>query len=363
MNIVNVMWSGGTPYLSVHKVHREVLRHAQSDAHVDNWLLLGDGVCGEPGPVLQWHLPRRALKQRGFWRVLMPWLRWRMALALSRAAPEVLLLDGIGVARVMLPVMHRQRDVRATVLFHGSSKLRDSDIHLLRALPVQRLRVVAVSQTLAQELEQTLGRPVEALRIAMNPEVFSHKLFERKQARRLLALPEDGAVVFGAVGRLVEGKGFEMLIEAFVDMKSRRSDVRLALIGDGELSERLQARIDALGLGGHIVLCGYRPDATQLYRAFDWILVPSQAEGLGLVVQEAVLADVPVICSDLPVFREQLGEAGHYLAVGDKDAWSEGIERCVALDGVALAAHQRAVMAPEAAWDTFRQASAKLLQG
>ncbi|BBU42114.1 hypothetical protein PPTS312_00290 [Pseudomonas putida] len=37
-----------------------------------------------------------------------------------------------------------------------------------------------------------------------------------------------------------------------------------------------------------------------------WLLVPSRSKGLGLVVQEAVMADVPVVCSDLQAFREQL---------------------------------------------------------
>lgn len=45
MNIVNVMWAGGTPYMSIHKVHRQVLSHAGADARISNWLLLGSGLC------------------------------------------------------------------------------------------------------------------------------------------------------------------------------------------------------------------------------------------------------------------------------------------------------------------------------
>ena len=45
MNIVNMMWAGGTPYMSIHKVHRQVLSHAGTDARISNWLLLGSGCA------------------------------------------------------------------------------------------------------------------------------------------------------------------------------------------------------------------------------------------------------------------------------------------------------------------------------
>jgi Glycosyltransferase len=125
----------------------------------------------------------------------------------------------------------------------------------------------------------------------------------------------------------------------------------------------LQARLVELGLAGRVHLCGHRDDLQQLYRAFDWLLVPSRAEGLGLVVQEAVIAGVPVICSDLPVFREQLLEAGIYLPIGNVEAWALAVEQCDTADPVALAARQRQVLAPEAAWRAFRSTSMRLLRG
>ncbi len=87
--------------------------------------------------------------------------------------------------------------------------------------------------------------------------------------------------MLGAVGRLVESKGFEMLIEAFAKASARQPDLQLAIIGEGPLRAVLQARIDALGLAGRVHLSGHRDDLQQLYRAFDWLLVPSRSEGLG----------------------------------------------------------------------------------
>ncbi|QVM94078.1 glycosyltransferase [Pseudomonas entomophila] len=360
MNIVNVMWSGGSPYMSIHKVHRDLLVHAQSDARVCNWLLLGDGLCSSFGPVRSWHLPQRLLKRRIPYVLAMPWLRWRLRKALAEASVDVLVLDGLGVARLFLPLARQMPEVRVAVLFHGKTRLSTNDVRLFRSLPPERLSIAAVSATLARSLEQGLGCPVSTLRMALDPQAFAQQLLGREDARQALALPVQGPLL-GAVGRLVEGKGFEMLIEAFAQVREHQAGLRLAILGDGPLRGRLEAQAKALGVEGSVHFGGHRDDLVQLYPAFDWLLVPSRSEGLGLVVQEAVLSGVPVFCSDLPVFREQLGEAGCYLPVGDLAAWADAIGHCGLRDAAAQAREQWQAMAPEERWVAFKEGSIGLL--
>jgi glycosyltransferase involved in cell wall biosynthesis len=363
MNIVNMMWAGGSAYMSIHKVHQQVLSHAGADARISNWLLLGSGMRQGLGSTREWHMPPRALKGRHLWRLLRPWLRLRLRRALAEAHADVVLLDGVGVARLVLPLLRQIPGVRATVLFHGKTSLSASDVRLMSMQPAERLSIAAVSRTLALALEHDLGRSVQTLRIAFDPQAFTETLLTREQARQVLALPHGAGQVLAAAGRLVESKGFEMLIEAFAKGAANQPRTHLVIIGDGPQRAALQAKLIELGLAGRVHLCGHRDDLQQLYRAFDWLLVPSRAEGLGLVVQEAVIAGVPVICSDLPVFREQLQEAGIYLPIGSVQAWGLAIEQCDATAAVALAARQRQVLAPEAAWQAFRSDSTRLLRG
>jgi glycosyltransferase involved in cell wall biosynthesis len=65
---------------------------------------------------------------------------------------------------------------------------------------------------------------------------------------------------------------------------------------------------------------GRRPLAA-LYRRAALVLQPSEAEGFGLPLAEAMACGAPLLVSDLPVLREVAGEAAAYRPVGDVPAW------------------------------------------
>jgi hypothetical protein len=70
---------------------------------------------------------------------------------------------------------------------------------------------------------------------------------------------------------------------------------------------------------------------------------------------------VPVLVSDLAVFREQLGDAGHYVPVADVPAWGEAIKQFTAQEGVKVSASQYHALAPEKVWQQFCHDSHVLL--
>jgi glycosyltransferase involved in cell wall biosynthesis len=94
-----------------------------------------------------------------------------------------------------------------------------------------------------------------------------------------------------------------------------------------------------------------------LYRAADVLGFPSTREGFGLVVLEAMAAGVPVVTSDLPVFREHLtdGEDCLMAPVGDSGPLAEAIVRA-ANDG-ALRRRLRAAGQKTAALFTWARAA------
>jgi len=192
--------------------------------------------------------------------------------------------------------------IRVVVIFHGSTRLHAGDRALFQQLPSSQLALAAVSNTLATSLSRDLQVPVVTLRSAFEPTAFRRALLSREEALMRLGLSANGGPVLGAVGRLVSEKGFNCLLDAFAAALQERADLRLVIIGEGSTRAALEARIDELGLREQVLLPGHLDDAARLYRAFDWVAIPSREEGLGLIMQEAVMAGIPVLSSDLAVF-------------------------------------------------------------
>lgn len=357
MSIINIMWAGGSAFASVQKVHQQILSHAICRAPINTWLLQGHSQ--EDERALEWHLSSARLKGRHLWKLLMPWMRARFQKALPDDV-EIVLIDGVGVARVMLSVLKRLPHVRAVVVFHGVTRMRRADEKLFEQFPATQLTLVAVSQTLAHSIERFLQRPVTVLRSAFDPVAFRAAALSREQARTRLGLPLDGSPVLGAVGRLVDGKGFSCLLEAFAGVSVHQPDARLVIIGEGAARDTLEARIEQLGLQGKVSLPGHLPDAATLYRAFDWVAIPSTQEGLGLILQEAVMAGVPVLTSELAVFREQLADAGWYAPSDNAQAWGRLMEHAFATSAQDVLDAQSRALAPEQAWKDFSETSQRL---
>ncbi len=97
-----------------------------------------------------------------------------------------------------------------------------------------------------------------------------------------------------SVGRLVQAKGFDLLLEAVKEL-----DVNLIILGDGELKKQLQATIDQFNLSDKVVLAGHRKDVMSILNGVDGMVIASRNEGFSYVFVEAILSGVPVISTDV----------------------------------------------------------------
>ncbi len=356
VNILNIMWGGGPAFVSVHKVHRDILRLGGAGATISSVLLQGGEAepLAEIGEVSSLMLSSARIKGRSL-AALRRWFdRRRLAGWLVSRRPQVILLDGIGVAAYVLPLLTVLAAVRVIVLFHGHKRLRPDQIRLLQRFPAERLELVAVSETLAGDLERQIGLRVVGSRIALEPAGLRASLKSREEARSILGLPVVGeGCVIGAVGRLVTEKGFGLLIEAAAGWLKAHSGDHLVIIGEGPERDVLVALAQKFGVAAQVHLPGHIADAPRLYHAFDLLCIPSRQEGLGLVLPEAVIAGVPVLAADLPVFREQLSGSVGLVAVDQQAAWEAALSEHLQGDLRALSEAQRAGLDPEGAWLRF----------
>lgn len=153
-----------------------------------------------------------------------------------------------------------------------------------------------------------------------------------------------------AVGRFAEQKGFGLLIDAFIQALGQNPSIRLTLVGDGELRPQIAAKIAAHGAAHAVHLPGWQDQAgvSAQMRAAHVLIAPSFAEGLPVVIMEAMAQARPVISTYIAGIPELVrpGTDGWLVPAGDRAALAGAILNAAAQDDATLArmglsAHQR----------------------
>jgi glycosyltransferase involved in cell wall biosynthesis len=141
------------------------------------------------------------------------------------------------------------------------------------------------------------------------------------------------------VGRLGAQKNVARLLDA---MALVTEPVRLRLVGDGELREDLKAHATRLGLDDRVEFAGRKDgdDLIKEYAAAELFVLPSDREGMALVVLEAMAAGLPVLATAVPGNIETVEGAGVLVEPTPKAL-------AAAIDG--LARDRSALAAPAAA--------------
>jgi glycosyltransferase involved in cell wall biosynthesis len=150
------------------------------------------------------------------------------------------------------------------------------------------------------------------------------------RVRRELGL--DGAIVFGAIGRIYRLKNYDALIEAFAAALAPVPEARLVIVGPGDAGA-LAARAAALGIGERVVLTGPRSDIPEVLAAFDAFVHPALAESFGMVIVEAMAMGLPVLSTPVGVAREVIEPPGAGLLTWGTDAAAleQGLRRLLEL--------------------------------
>jgi glycosyltransferase involved in cell wall biosynthesis len=195
---------------------------------------------------------------------------------------------------------------------------------LMRHLYPRADRVAVPTQAIGEELRQVLSRPRLRTVVLPNPVV---EAIAASPAR----LPRPRPLLISA-GRLVEAKGYDLLVEAAGLLAARGVEFDLHILGEGPLEGALRQRIRDRGLGRQIVLDGYRPDLAAAFAAADLFVLASRREGFGNVIVEAMAAGLPVLaaaCSG-PASLIAHGSNGFLVEPGSAPALADAIAMLLA---------------------------------
>lgn len=166
------------------------------------------------------------------------------------------------------------------------------------------------------------------LKNAVDLERFSYRPEVRQRIRKELDIDESTLVV-GHVGRMNRQKNHHYLIDCFEKIASQRENVKLLLLGDGDLREELSQQITRLKLEDRILMLGVREHVEDYFSAMDCLVLPSLHEGLPVVIVEAQANGLRCFVSDTVTREVQLSELVEYLPI-DHGAtpWVEAVLNC-----------------------------------
>lgn len=118
----------------------------------------------------------------------------------------------------------------------------------------------------------------------------------RAAIREELGIPRD-AVIVGSVGRLVEEKDYPLLVRATAPLLSER--VRVVIVGEGMMRGEIEAAVAEIEPQRRrfVTLAGERRDVPRVLAAYDIFVLSSRAEGLPLVIPEAMASRLPVVAT------------------------------------------------------------------
>lgn len=175
--------------------------------------------------------------------------------------------------------------------------------------------VIAQSERMRKDLIQNFHFKPDSVLTINNPlaDKFSREIDYKATDER------DKYILY--VGRFEKQKGLDMLINAFARLSHK--DVKLLLIGKGNLEEQLQELVVQLGIENRVKIISFTKNIEEYYRKALLTVMSSYFEGFPNVLSESIACGTPVVSFDLPsgpseiVIEGENGYLAEYLSIDD----------------------------------------------
>jgi colanic acid/amylovoran biosynthesis glycosyltransferase len=212
-----------------------------------------------------------------------------------------------------------------SMTMHGSTEFYDVAAYRLAAKVRDASFVACVSDFTRSQLmlltEEEQWPKLRLVRCGVDPALFG-EVPRNGDGGRLRVL---------TVGRLVAGKGYSLLLEALADVGARGHDVALDVVGEGPAGDALCERAAALGLDGRVRWLGAvgQDEIRRHYAEADAFCLPSFAEGVPVVLMEAMAMALPVVATRIAGIPELIddGESGLLVAPARSDELADALAR------------------------------------
>jgi len=159
-------------------------------------------------------------------------------------------------------------------------------------------RCIAVGWTVAETHKKIVNRyPIDVIQ---NPIETPQRYSESEKLKIRSEITADtGRLLLITVGRLVESKGYDDLLDVIDELRRTHPKTLLVIVGKGNYSQAITTKIESLHLNDHVKLLGLRSDVQNLLAVSDIYVSASHSEGLPVSLLEAMAAGLPVVATNV----------------------------------------------------------------
>jgi L-malate glycosyltransferase len=160
--------------------------------------------------------------------------------------------------------------------------------------------IITLSKQMAKYYEQVITKtPITYIYNGVSPKI-NYKIDSSEVL--MLSQLKLKYTTLGISANLIYRKGIDKAIESLTLPDADK--LSLIIIGDGEKKGELIRLSEKLKVEDRVLFLGYKSNSIDYFRYFDLYLMCSRSEGFGLCVIEAASQRIPVICNDLPIYKE-----------------------------------------------------------
>lgn len=187
-------------------------------------------------------------------------------------------------------------------------------------------KVIAVGENVRSNLIERFGMKPEDIELVFNGvsydcDYLAHRRPDLEQLRK------DGWLLVGAIGRLTEQKGLDVLLSAFCRMRKQLPHTKLIIVGDGEQKCDLIRQTQELGLSDDVLMLGYQEYVSAIIYQLDFVVMPSRWEGFPLVPMETFAMGKTLVASNIGGINEIVhnGETGILVPRDEPDGFARAM--------------------------------------
>lgn len=196
----------------------------------------------------------------------------------------------------------KKNGIRVRIIHSHQNNYADKLLHAIRNIPLIKMgNLLATDRFACSKVAGDFlfkNKPYYIVKNAIELEKYRYNDDIRKKIRIINSL-NDNTFVIGNVGRLTEQKNQIKLIDIMKELVfNLNKDVKLLIIGNGHLKEKLISKTKEYCLQDNVIFVGSVNNVQDYLQAMDCFVLPSLYEGVGIVNIEAQAAGLPTIVSD-----------------------------------------------------------------